>query len=233
MQLQRLRSDRRTIAVALLGVALILSATLLAFWGRGQTLGGDELQYAVRLSTQSLGHAMLYPPHDGYLIAPPLVVYRALFETAGLGDYGAHRAVAIALVITCALLFFALARGRVGDLWALPPTVLMLFFGYGSESVLTAERIPGSMALASGLGTFLALRQATFKRDVIAALLLTAALASHPVGIAFAMGAGVLILGARRQSGGAAPGCSSFRVCSSPFGGSSCDRPDTTRRRRG
>jgi hypothetical protein len=68
------RPDRRAIAVALLGVALILSATLLAYWGRGQTMGSDELQYAVRLSTQSLGHAMLYPPHDGYLIAAPLLV---------------------------------------------------------------------------------------------------------------------------------------------------------------
>jgi hypothetical protein len=102
--------------------------------------------------------------------------------------------VAIGLVATSAILFYALARRRVGDLWAVPPTVLMLFFGYGSESVLTAERIPGSMALAAGLGTFLALERPTYRRDVIAALLLTVALASHPVGIAFAVGAGVLVL---------------------------------------
>lgn len=58
---------------------------------------------------------MRYPPSGGYLIAAPLLVYKALFETAGLGGYAAHRAVAIALVLTCAILFFALARRRVGD----------------------------------------------------------------------------------------------------------------------
>lgn len=184
----------RNIAFALLGLALIASAALLAYFGQGQTLGGDELQYASRLSTQSLGHAMLYPPPDGYLIAAPMLVYRALLETAGLGSYAPHRALAIALALTCAILFFALARRHIGDLWAVPPTVLMLFFGFGSESVLAAERIPGSMALAAGLGTFLALSRPTFKRDVIAALLLTLSLASHPLGISFAVGAAVLVL---------------------------------------
>jgi hypothetical protein len=157
-------------------------------------LRGDELHYAIRLSTQSLGHAMIFPPPDGYLIAAPLLVYKALFETAGLGAYAPHRAVAIALVLTCALLFYALARRRIGDLWALPPTILLLFFGYGSESVLTAERIPGSMALAGGLGTFLALTRPTPRRDVIAAILLTVSLASHPLGVSFAVGAAVLVL---------------------------------------
>ena len=188
------RFDRRTVAFALIGLALIASAALLAYWGRGQTFGGDELQYASRLSTQSLGHAMLYPPPGGYLIAVPMLVYKALLETAGLGAYAPHRAVAIALELTCAILFFALARRRVGDLWAVPPTVLMLFFGFGSESILTADRIPGSMALAAGLGAFLALARPTLRRDVIAALLLTLSVASHPVGISFAAGATVLVL---------------------------------------
>ncbi len=50
------------------------------------------------------------------------------------------------------------------------------------------------MALAAGLGAFLALARPTLRRDVIAALLLTLALASHPVGISFAAGAAVLAL---------------------------------------
>ena len=167
---------------------------MLAYWGRGQTLHSDELQYAIRLSTESLGHTMLHPPTSGYLIAAPMLVYKALFETVGLGDYGAQRAVAIALMLVSAILFYALARRRVGDFLALAPTVLLLFFGYGWEVVLTADRIPGSMALAAGLGMFLALKRVSFAGDLVAAILLTLSLASHPTGLAFVVGAAVLVL---------------------------------------
>jgi hypothetical protein len=175
-------------------VALIASAILLAYWGRGQTLHADEFDYAIRLSTQSLGHAMLYPPTNGYLIAAPLLVYKALFAIFGIGDYAAQRAAATALVLISATLFYALARRRVGDLAALAPTVLLLFFGYGWEVVLTADRIPGAMALAAGLGMFLALSRMSFAGDVVGAALLTLSLASHPGGIAFVVGAAVLVL---------------------------------------
>jgi hypothetical protein len=194
MGLERILSDRRTIAFTALGLASIAAAATLAYWGRGQTIGPDELRYATRLSTESFGHALIYPPPGAYLIAAPLFVYQGLFETAGLGAYAAHRAVAIALVITCAILFFALARRSVGDLWALPPSLLMLFFGYGSEQVLTAERIPGSMALAAGLAMLLALTGTTLRRDFVAAFFLTLSLASHPSGVAFVAAAAVLVL---------------------------------------
>ena len=193
-RIARPRLDRPQIALALLGLALVAAAILLAYWGRRQTVHSDELQYAVRLSTQSLGHAMLHPPASGYLIAAPMLVYRALFETVGLGDYAAQRAVAIALLLISAILFYALARRRVGDFLALAPTVLLLFFGYGSDVVLTADRIPGSMAVAAGLGMFLALDRDSFAGDLVAAILLTLSLASHPTGLAFAVGAAVLVV---------------------------------------
>ena len=193
-RIARPRLDRPQIALALLGLALVAAAILLAYWGRRQTVHSDELQYAVRLSTQSLGHAMLHPPASGYLIAAPMLVYRALFETFGLGDYAAQRAVAIALLLISAILFYALARRRVGDFVALAPTVLLLFFGYGSDVVLTADRIPGSMAVAAGLGMFLALDRDSFAGDLVTAILLTLSLASHPTGLAFAVGAAVLVI---------------------------------------
>jgi hypothetical protein len=190
----RPRFSRPEAAFALLVLALIASAILLAYWGRGQTLHADEFDYAIRLSTQSLGHAMLYPPSNGYLIAAPLPVYKALFEVFGIGDYAAQRAAAIALLLIGAVLFYVLARRRVGDFAALAPTVLLLFFGYGWEVILTADRIPGSMALAAGLGMFIALSRMNFVGDLVGAALLTLSLASHPGGIAFVAGAAVLVL---------------------------------------
>jgi hypothetical protein len=170
------------------------SAVLLAYWGRGGTIGGDELAYAHRLSEQPLGHAMLYPPPNGYLIAVPIAIYKLLFETAGLSTYVPYRGAAIALELLCAGLFYAVARLRVGDLWALPPTVLLLLFGFGGEQLLSAERMPGSIALAAGLGMLLALDRRTRRADVIALALLTVSLSSHPVGLAFAVAAAALVL---------------------------------------
>jgi hypothetical protein len=188
------RPSPRTLAFALVGVAMVGSAIVAAYWGRGHTFGLDEMAYARRLSEQSLGHALVYPPSNGYMIAAPLLVYKLMFETIGLGSYPPYRAVSIALELLCAGLFFLLARRRVGDLWAVPPTVLLLFFGYGWEELLTAERIPGLMALATGLGTLLVLTHETRRGDAAAAVLLTISLASHPSGLAFVSGAAVLIL---------------------------------------
>jgi hypothetical protein len=137
---------------------------------------------------------MLYPPASNYLIAAPLAVYRLMFETFGLTAYFPYRATGILLELLCAGLFYALARRRVGDLWAIVPTVLLLFFGYGWEHVLTSARLPGSLALAAGLGSLLALEGESRRRDVVAALLLTLSLASHPLGLAFVSAAAVLVL---------------------------------------
>jgi hypothetical protein len=189
-----LRPARRALALPIIGLAAVASALVLAYWGRGQTFAGDELAYATRLSHESLGHALLYPPPDGYLIAVPLLLYKAMFATIGLDSYAPYRAVAIALELLCAGLFFLLARRRVGDLAAVPPTVLLLFFGYGAEVVLTAERLPGLIALAAGLGMLLALRHEARGGDCAAAALLATSLASHPSGIAFAVIAAVLVL---------------------------------------
>jgi len=169
------RFDRRAIAFALLGLALIASATLLAYWGRGQALGGDELHYAIRLSTQSLGHAMLYPPPDGYLIAAPLLVYKALFETAGLGAYGAHLAVAITLVLTCALLFYALAQmvgagNLIALMFGLPyewavlcvGTVMLAYVLFGGMIATTWVQIIKAILLLCGVSLLTALVMSRF-----------------------------------------------------------------------
>ena len=104
------------------------------------------------------------------------------------------RLVVTALVLLCAGLFFALARRRVGDLLAVPPTVLLLFFGSGWETVITPVRIPSLIAVAAGLGALIALEKRDRRGDIVAATLLTASVASHPVGLSFLAAAGVLVV---------------------------------------
>ena len=198
------RITQRNVALVVLGAAMVVAALFLAYEERGQTLKGDEWDYAIRLSSQPLGHALFNPPHDKYLMPLPLLLYKGLFEIFGIGSYMPYRAVSIALVILCAGLFFALARRRVGDLLALPPAILLLFFGsspkaspYGLEQagiVVSPLRIPSQIAIATGLGMLLALERRTLRGDVLACLLLAASLLSHPESVAFAAAAAVLIL---------------------------------------
>jgi hypothetical protein len=188
------RSAHRTVAFAIVGVAMIASAIVLAYWGRGQTFGGDELVYASRLSEQSLGHAMFQPPPHAYLIAAAMFVYKLLFEAIGLSSYAPYRAVAIALELLCAGLFYLLARRRVGNILAVPPTLILLFFGFAAGEVLTAARLPGLMAVAAGLGALLALTPKSRRGDWAAVVLLTISVASHPSGVAFVAAAAVLVL---------------------------------------
>ena len=188
------RLTSRTVALIVLGVASVVAAAMLAHWTRGTWFQEDDLAYAVRLSTQSLGHAMVYPPSNKYLIAVPLLLYNGMFEAFGVGSFIPYRAVNIALVLLCAWLLFVLLRRRVGDLWALPPAILMLFFGAGWGVVITPERIPSQIALAAGLGMLLVIERRDLRGDLAAAGLLAISLPSHPIGIAFAAATAVMIL---------------------------------------
>ena len=146
-------------SLLVVGAAMAAAALLLGYWGRGEWFGDDDLGYAVRLATDPLGHALLHPPPDKYLIAFPLLVYKALFETFGLDSYRPYRVIGILLVLLCAGLLFVLLRRWLPERFAVPPTLLMLFFGAGSEVVVTPVRIPSQIALAAGLGMMLALER--------------------------------------------------------------------------
>jgi hypothetical protein len=183
---------------------MAVAAVVLAYEERGQTLKGDEWDYAIRLSSQPLGHALFHPPAFKYVMPVPLLLYKGLFEIFGIASYWPYRIVSIALVIVCAGLFFAIARRRVGDLLALPPAILLLFFGSAPSAisanleragiVVSPLRIPSQIAIATGLGTLLALERKTLRGDILACLLLGASLVSHPESVAFAAAAAVLIL---------------------------------------
>ena len=173
---------------------MAVAAFLLAYWSRGEWFGSDDLGYGVRLATEPLGHALLHPPPDKYLIAFPLLIYKALFETFGMDSYRPYRVTSILLVLLSAGLLFVILRRRLPDRFAIPPTLLMLFFGAGSEVVVNPVRLPSQFALAAGLGMMLALERRDRRADLAAVILLTISLASHPVGISFAAAGAVMII---------------------------------------
>lgn len=173
---------------------MVASAVVLMYESRGQAVRGDELGYAARLASEPFGHAVFHSPPNKYFIAVPLLLYDAMFNVFGLAADVPYRIVVTALVLLCGGLFFALARRRVGDLMAIPPTVLLLFFGSGWETTITAIRIPSLIAVACGLGSLLALERRDRRGDLTATALLSAAVASHPLGLSFLAAAAVLVI---------------------------------------
>ena len=186
-----MRDRAEASAPAILALAMVLATAALLYWGRGQVMVGDDLFYAQRLAESSLGHAILHS--NLYLIALPMVLYKAMFELFGIGSYLPYRLVAIALGLLCVALFYAIARRRIGGLFALFPTVLLLFYGSGGEELLTGTRIPSLFAIASGLGAILALEREDRRGDAIATVLLCVSATSHPTGLGFLAASAILI----------------------------------------
>jgi hypothetical protein len=173
---------------------MVLSTLLIWGWSSNQTLLGDEWGYARRTSTQSVATFMFNPPPGKHLIAVPLLLYKAAFDSFGIHSFVPYRVAHIFLLLLCALLFYALARRRVGDTLAVLPTGILLFLGSGWEVVATSLRSPSLIAIAAGLGMLLALERQDLRGDVAAFGLLTLSLASHSTSFAFAAAAAVLVL---------------------------------------
>ncbi len=184
----------KQLAWAVFAAAAIASILLVGYEGRGQTLIGDQWGYANRLATLPLLHVVFEPPPGKYLLALPMFAYKAAFTTIGVAHWLPYRLASIALTILVAGLFFILAARRVGYLVALPAAVVIMFLGSASEVTATALRMPEQVALAAGLGMFLAFERHDLRGDIFACLLLLVSITSHPMGTAFLAAAAVLVL---------------------------------------
>ena len=179
-------------ATVVFGVALVAGSIALLWWGRDQVIRGDDLFYAQRLVERPLIEAMLYS--NVYLIGVPLAVYKVLLEVFGLASDVPYRVAVVVLVATISVLFFSLARRRIGDTWAVAPALLLLFYGAGWEVLLTSTRLPGLFAVTAGLGAMLAIESGYRFRNALAAGLLTVAVSSHPFGLAFVVATAIILL---------------------------------------
>jgi hypothetical protein len=191
---------RRRLSWGILAAAAGASILFIGLQGRGETLRGDEWSYAARLADQSLVHAILHAAPGKYLVAGPLVVYKILYGTVGIGSYLPYRLLGLALLILASALLFELARRRIGYMAALPLAILPLFLGAGAEVVGDPLRMPSQFAICAGLGALLALEARGRRRDALACVLLVVAVTSHPVGLAFLAAGAVRVLLRSRES---------------------------------
>src|SRR5215211_136380 len=183
------RLDSRRAAWIALLTLLVAAAVFLLHETRGNTLWFDEWQWALDRRGNDL--ATFLDPHNEHLSLVPIVIYRVLFATAGLGDYAPYRILVIAAHLLCVGLLFVYASRRLGSLAALLPTVLILFLGPGSQNFIWPFQLGWLISLAGGLGGLLMLDRGDRGGDVGASVLLAASLASSGIGVVFALGAGV------------------------------------------
>jgi hypothetical protein len=179
-------------AVWTLAALMALAAIVIYRKGLGTTFFFDEWEFV--MDRQPWRWDILLTPYNGHLSLLPVLVYKVLFETVGLGPYWVYRLVLLAFHLLCVGLVFVYARRRVGDAPAVGAAALVLFLGTAWHDLLVPFQIGFLGSVAGGLGMLIALDRRTRAGDVIAAIALALSLASSSLGIAFAAAAFVEVL---------------------------------------
>ncbi|MEA2146617.1 MAG: hypothetical protein QOG59_2204 [Solirubrobacteraceae bacterium] len=178
---------------------LLVGAFVLAHLTRGSTFYADEWDWILNRRHGGLGAFLA--PHQQHLSLVPLVVYRLLFALWGIHSYGPYLAAVIAAQLTLTALVFRYALVRIGLVFALLVAALVLFLGPGSIDFLWAFQMAWVFTMVCAVGGLLALDRDDLLGDVIAALLMAAALATAGPGLAVAVGLAVEMVWTRGRRG--------------------------------
>jgi hypothetical protein len=175
-------------------VSLAALASLLILWlGRGLTFFSDEWAFIER---RSLGDpSTWFAPHNEHWVTLPIIAYRLLVESIGLGSYLPYLLLVVALHVVVAALVFRLVRRRAGAVIGLAASIVVLFFGAGFENLFWGFQIGFVGAMVCGLGVFDLLDgPAGGRRAAAVAALLLVALATQGDGLFFVVGAAIEML---------------------------------------
>jgi hypothetical protein len=175
---RRDRADAAFVVVAVVAAAVILRL------GLGLTFFADEWAY---IETRSLGDPTTwFTPHNEHWNTLPILAYRLLVETVGLGSYVPYLALVLALHLVVAALVFVLARRMAGPVVGLAAAVIVLFLGSGFENLFWGFQTQFVGAVAAGLGALVVLDGSPTRGRVAAGIgLLIAGLMTSGVGVTF------------------------------------------------
>jgi len=190
-------------ARVVLGAAMVLYAAFVLWATRGTTLFVDE--QTLFQTDRGLHPSVLFAPVNGHLILWERLLYAVDFKLFG-ASFVLPRVVEAAGVLAVVATFFVAVKRRIGSAAALAPALLLLLFGTAWENDLAISGISTVYAVAAGLIALLVLEapepvaeggigaRRSWTRDGVACVLLIIAVYSWTVGVAFALGALVLIL---------------------------------------
>ena len=172
-------------------VCVVIAMAFNLWETRGQTFFSDEWSRFL-YADKSVGG--LLRGHTGHLVLLNTLLYKALLVTFGAHSYAPYRIAEALLLGTCGVLFYALARTWADPWLCLAATVILLFLGSSVEVVATPTGTVNLMPIAFGLGALLCLQLRPKRGDLFACLLLIAAVGSHSDGLAFLVGAAVMLV---------------------------------------
>ncbi len=183
------RLERRLTARLFAAVAVLAGLLLLAL-GAGMTFFSDEWAF---IETRSLGDPVDWlRPHNEHWSTLPIILYRLMVETIGIGSYVPYQAAVVLVHLCVASLVFVLVRRRSGPGPGFLAGLLVLLFGAGFENIFWGFQtgFDGSMAL--GLAAMaVSDGAATRGRAGTVALLLLLSLMSSGTGLLVSVAVGV------------------------------------------
>jgi len=175
------------------------SACLLLYLGSKLTFLLDDWEFL--LYRHGVNADSVLDPHGEHIVALPVLIYKALLATVGMGSALPYRVVSTALFLLSAALLFVYLRRRVGDWPALAATAVVLFLGAAWEDLLWSFQMTYFGSVAAGLGALLALEREDRRGEAVACALLVVSVLFSSLGLSFAIGAAVhvLLLSERRR----------------------------------
>jgi hypothetical protein len=174
-----------------LAAAIAVSFPLILHLARGVTFSLDELDWFMTSPGLNLERAL--EPHSGHLVLTTRLVSKVVLEAVG-SSYVPFVLLTVTASASLALLLFVYAGRRVGPLAALPPILVLLFFGSDAVHVVTGNGFTVLLALACGVGALLALERGDRRGDVAACVLLCVGVATYTVALPFVVAIAVLVL---------------------------------------
>lgn len=180
------------VAWAILGLACASSAAVLLYLNRGTTFFLDELVWFADVSSYA-GPSSVLEPHNSHLHGTTRAVYYVVLETVGT-NYLVMRLLGVMTVLVCAVLFFVLAKRRIGSSFALGIAVLLLFYGSAWQHVLGPIGFTVIGSIAAGLGALLMLERDDRLGDISACALICLSVFTFTTGLGFLVGSAVSVL---------------------------------------
>ena len=168
------------------------SGCLLLYLGSKLTFLLDDWEFL--LYRHGVNADSVLDPHGEHIVALPVLIYKALLATAGMGSALPYRVVSVGLFLLSAALLFVYLRRRVGDWPALAATAVVLFLGAAWEDLLWSFQMTYFGSVAGGLGALLALEREDRRGEALACALLVVSILFSSLGISFAIGAAVHVL---------------------------------------
>lgn len=165
----------------------IVAIVILAWLSRGMTFYHDEYTFILLRDLSIRG---IFAPHNEHLSATLVVLYRVLLGTVGMASYWPYLGVTFALHLAVSGIVYVVVRREAPMAFALGAMAVMLVLGSGGDDILWAFQSGTIGATAAGMAALVVAP----RRPAVAAILLTIALSTSGVGLAFFVGTGVHLL---------------------------------------